>query len=215
MPKIRAGNLAAHRALTWNALLDSFDSLLDERDYEAISLSDVAARAGMARNTIYNYVDDKAGLLVATFERSGRSLSEEIGRIADDRTLFAATRLGEVVRLLLVSFAGGTRRLLLLHDVSTAMPADERAKLAAPFEAVQTHVMRIIVEGIDAGEFGPVDDVELTFELMVGVMQPALHRVVSDPESAGATAGVVTHFLLNALRSERDGNDHEDTGSGR
>ncbi|MFC5825306.1 TetR/AcrR family transcriptional regulator [Nonomuraea insulae] len=204
MPKIRAGNLAEHRTLTWNALLDSFDALLDERGYEAISLSDVATRAGMARNTIYNYVDDKAGLLAAAFERSGRSLSEEIGRIAEDRDSPAAMRLSNVVRLLLVSFASGTRRLLLLHDVSAALPAAERAKLAAPFDAVRTHVLRIVVDGIDAGQFAPVADAELTFELMVGTMHAAVLRVVRAPGTADATAEVVTPFLLNALRSESE-----------
>lgn len=200
MPKIRASTVAEHRAQARAAVLDAFDALLDERGYEAITLSDVAGRAGMARNTIYNYAPDKAALLAAAFARSGTSLGQEIGHIAEDRARPAAERLAMVVRLLLVRFTRGTQRLLLLHNVARTLSDDARAELAAPFDVVRVHVLRIVRDGVAAGEFAPPADLELTFELMVGVMQAATLRVAHDPGAAGVTVESVTTFLLNAIR---------------
>lgn len=64
MPKIVGGSLASHRQHTREQLFVALADLIGERGYDAITLADVAARAGMARTAIYNYFPDKDSLLV-------------------------------------------------------------------------------------------------------------------------------------------------------
>src|ERR1700712_753207 len=78
MPRIRADTVAAHRQLMWSQLLDSFGDLLADKGYADLTLADVAARAGMARNTIYNYATDKEALLMAYI---GRAVEQFVGEL--------------------------------------------------------------------------------------------------------------------------------------
>ncbi|WP_067779260.1 TetR/AcrR family transcriptional regulator [Actinomyces vulturis] len=65
MPKISGNNLAEHRQRTRTALFHALASLLSERSFDKITLSDVAARAGVGRTAVYNHVADKEDLLLA------------------------------------------------------------------------------------------------------------------------------------------------------
>ena len=70
MPRIAADSVAEHRALMMGKLLYAFGDLVHEEGYAVVTLAQVAARAGMARNTVYNYVGDKQALLMAFIDRS-------------------------------------------------------------------------------------------------------------------------------------------------
>ncbi|MGM0386623.1 MAG: TetR/AcrR family transcriptional regulator, partial [Actinomycetota bacterium] len=70
MPRILADSLAEHRTLVRARILDAFGEELHDNGYAALTLADVAGRAGIARNTIYNYAADKNELMLAFVERS-------------------------------------------------------------------------------------------------------------------------------------------------
>lgn len=65
MPRIVGGSLAEHRAQSRQRIFDALTDLMYSRGYDAISLADVAAAAGMSRTAIYNYFADKDALLVS------------------------------------------------------------------------------------------------------------------------------------------------------
>lgn len=69
MPRVIGGSLETHRDVTRERIFDALARLMDERGYDAVSLADVAAAAGLARTAIYNYVPDKETLLVAYASR--------------------------------------------------------------------------------------------------------------------------------------------------
>ena len=70
MPRILADSLAEHRTLVRTRILDAFGAELHENGYAALTLAHVASRAGIARNTIYNYAADKNDLMLEFEERS-------------------------------------------------------------------------------------------------------------------------------------------------
>ncbi|MEV6460897.1 helix-turn-helix domain-containing protein [Streptomyces albidoflavus] len=68
MPKIEAGSVREHRAQRLAQLIDAAEAILSEGGVEALTAGAVAARAGIARNSIYRYfdsIDDLLELLVA------------------------------------------------------------------------------------------------------------------------------------------------------
>lgn len=68
MPKISGRTLNEHRDKTRRRLMDALDTLMTERGFEAVSMSDVAALSGIRRTTIYNHYTDKEDLLIGFVE---------------------------------------------------------------------------------------------------------------------------------------------------
>ena len=64
MPRIQAPTVAEHRARQRRAILDAAREHLAENS-QAPSLAEVAARAGLARSSVYDYFDNRDHLLAA------------------------------------------------------------------------------------------------------------------------------------------------------
>lgn len=69
MPKISAATIKEHHELMFNALLDGAEAILRELGPHALTAGAVAERAGIARNSIYRYVQSVDDLRVLVLER--------------------------------------------------------------------------------------------------------------------------------------------------
>ncbi|SDN83787.1 DNA-binding transcriptional regulator, AcrR family [Actinomyces ruminicola] len=81
MPKIMGNSLSEHRERTRHALFDALSELLSQRPFDKITLSDVAARAGVGRTAVYNHFTDKEDLLLAFMEHETGRYAKELTRI--------------------------------------------------------------------------------------------------------------------------------------
>jgi AcrR family transcriptional regulator len=84
------GRREAHKQATRQALADSARRLFAERGYEATTVRDIAAAAGVTERTFYRYFGDKSALLadelLGLIERLG---SDIVARPADESDLDA------------------------------------------------------------------------------------------------------------------------------
>lgn len=64
MPRISAASVAEHVARQEQAVFDAAIGLFIERGYSAVTLGDIAAEVGLARNSLYRYFPDKAAILL-------------------------------------------------------------------------------------------------------------------------------------------------------
>ncbi|PZG31807.1 TetR/AcrR family transcriptional regulator, partial [Spongiactinospora gelatinilytica] len=69
MPRISAATIGEHRAQTRDRILAAVSRLTRSQGIDEISMTDVAAEAGITRTALYNYFPDKAALLLAFTER--------------------------------------------------------------------------------------------------------------------------------------------------
>lgn len=83
MPKIIGGSLAEHRAQVRARLFAALASLMAESGFDAVSLADIAARAGVGRTAVYNHVPDKEALLLAFIEHETASYLERLRQALD------------------------------------------------------------------------------------------------------------------------------------
>jgi AcrR family transcriptional regulator len=202
MPRIRAENVPAHRALVRTELLDAFGELMGEVGYAGLTLAQVAARAGVARNTVYGYVADKEALLMAYVERSVEVFLADVRRemaTAPD----AAGRLAVLVRRQMHQFrqepGAGTETGML--DGATLPPASHGA-LMSRFRPLHGLLAEVIGDGVATGELRAVDVdavVPMAFAVM-GAERMPVGRGDTDPDDA---ADRVTDFLLHALGAAR------------
>ncbi len=85
MPKIRAQTVRAHRELMAEALVDAAEAALAES--EPVTVADLAARVGIARNSFYKHFDSAAAVVelvaVRGFEEWSRRVGEAVARERD------------------------------------------------------------------------------------------------------------------------------------
>lgn len=193
--------MEAHHELVWQAVTDALGELLTERDYESINLGHIAARAGLARNTLYNYASDKTSLVLAIAERASRPILDSISAIAATPAP-ATERAKQIISELLHAFNSNTFRLIL-QPTAVAAPLetirDAVAVRESPFRAIPDAMEKVIRDGIRSGEFRPVDDVPLTAWLLSGIMHTAADRMTRGQVGPDDLIGPVQNLIVGAL----------------
>ncbi|WP_334141471.1 TetR/AcrR family transcriptional regulator [Rhabdothermincola sp.] len=145
------------------AIFDAARTLFAELGYGAVSIEQVAARAGVARSTIYRRFPNKAELVMAALEATMpvEPLVPDTGTLEGD--LF---QLGISLRELLRSSPLGK----ILPAAMTARST--HPELAALYERFlrrrRRHAIDAVRRGIERGEVRPDVDPELLIDLVVG-----------------------------------------------
>lgn len=75
MPKIIGDSLADHRSMTRARLFEALGQLMSEYTFDTITMSQIAARAGVGRTAVYNHFADKETLLLAFMHHASGQFS--------------------------------------------------------------------------------------------------------------------------------------------
>ena len=197
MPRIFAATLADNRQQTWDALFRALDLCLTTKSLDQITLAEIAAKAGMARNTIYNYAADKTALMAAAMDQYAKPLIADLEVIATAADP-APLRIKAMIARILDAVAHGEPRAILRHTVEgigfspEALP-DALARIRLLFE-------RVTRDGHDAGAFGAHDP--LTWDLLAGVMHAAALHLGRHPDDYPAICGETVRIVLAALERQ-------------
>ena len=198
MPRIRGTSIEEHHELVWAALAEAMRELLLERDYESINMGHIAARVGLARNTLYNYARDKGTLVLALTERASRPALERVTAIAARSADSATQRLGEIVEAVLDALTD--QAMQLMFRPGSGLPVTEVPKGPnGPFQPIIVEVENVVRDGITRGEFRAVGDVHLTVELLSGAMRAGAERIGRDPATFTATVAATRELILASL----------------
>lgn len=191
-------------------LLDAALALFVEKGFAATRVEDVAARAGVAKGTLFLYFASKDELFKAVVrENASRHLHEAV-REVDDFAGPSAELLREYLRRWWRLYGGTPAAGLTKLMLSEAAHFPELARWFEAEVVQPSHALlrRVLQRGIDRGEFRPVD-VALTVPLIIAPLlqlvlwqqwpadcMPAPHI---DPQALLAQH---TDMLLHGLRPE-------------
>lgn len=200
MPRISEATIAKHRRRTETALLDAWGALLDERGYADITLTLVAERAGVVRNTVYGYFPDKEHLLLAY-------LAREVGQFMEHATAAVDASVGALARLrTLIAWQAhyfaenaGTGQ-----EIASVVSPERYPQFIACFAPVRELLERIIREGTHEGVFRAVDPAgaaRMALALLGAYRLPLARGLVSSDD---ATEDVLD-FLLHGIGSGQTG----------
>ncbi|WP_305784618.1 TetR/AcrR family transcriptional regulator [Symbioplanes lichenis] len=192
MPRIRGASITEHHEMVWADLAGAVRQLLAERDYDAITMGHIAARAGLARNTLYNYGADKTALVLALVERAEQPAAERVAAIAERDEEPAPGRLGEIAEVVLEAFRDPLLQLMFRLFLAPK-------GVDGPMHAVVAGVESVVRQGITRGEFRAVGDVPLVVELLSGVMRAGAERIGRDPAALPATLEAAREVILGAV----------------
>lgn len=184
MPKIIGGSLEEHREQTRRRVFDALVSLLAERSFEALTMADLAAEAGMGRTAIYNHFADKDSIVVAFasaetdryLDRLGKALAGADGP-ADAMRIYISEHLSSSDEF---HFGFGPELYAMLSRESLA-------EIREHVTAVESVLRTIIDDGVAAGVFA-ADDVTATMAL-----------VHSSLSTRRVTPAAVETYVLRAL----------------
>jgi AcrR family transcriptional regulator len=177
------------------SILEAADDLLVERGFAGVTIEGIAARAGVAKQTIYRWWSSKTDILFDALTADadehftepdhgdlGRDLRDHLGQLA---AFLSDTDAGAVLRAL----AGQAQ-----HDPAVAarfeadVVARQRERDRAPF-----------LRARDRGELPEDTDVDLAIDQLAG---PVYYRVLvtRQPVPPDFTAALVDRYLAQAAR---------------
>jgi AcrR family transcriptional regulator len=175
------------------SILEAADDLLVERGFAGVTIEGIAARAGVAKQTIYRWWSSKTDILFDALTADadehftepdhgdlGRDLRDHLGQLA---AFLSGTDAGAVFRAL----AGQAQ-----HDPAVAarfesdVVARQRERDRAPF-----------LRARDRGELAEDTDIDLAIDQLAG---PVYYRVLvtRQPVPPGFTAALVDGYLAQA-----------------
>lgn len=143
MPKLWRDTIEAHRREVHDAILDTTATLVAERGLLSVTMSEIAARAGIGRATLYKYFPDVEAILTAWHEREVAGHLAQLAGIRD-RADRADARLEAVLEnyALIAQEHHGTELAALLHRGGHVTRAENH---------LREFIRDLIAEGTEAG----------------------------------------------------------------
>lgn len=191
MPKILGASLAEHREQIRSRLFASLAALMAERGFDAVSLADIAAAAGVGRTAVYNHFPDKESLLLAYIEHETAAFVDGL-----ESALAGATEPEERLRIYVRQQQHLDRgyRLGPGPDLRSVVSRATAERLRDHAVAVESTLRRILAAGIAAGRF-PDQDLD--------VVVPLVNACLRGRDSLGADRAAATAateaFVLRAV----------------
>ncbi|MGW0042166.1 TetR/AcrR family transcriptional regulator [Rhodococcus sp. NPDC003348] len=182
MPRITAPTVAEHRAAQQRALLDAAREVLAEGNPEVLGFAEVAARAGLARSSMYQYFRSRQHLLEALIEDAFPRWSARV-----EEAMAAAgpadRRVLAYVRANLDLVAEGE------HAIASAIAAAAPSEKLNEASAELHHQLKApLVTALD--ELGVTDPAE-TADLVSAVVHAASRQIEAGADVAAARSRAI------------------------
>ncbi len=176
------------------ALLDAATELLPERGYAALRMADVATRAGVSRQTVYNEFGNKAALAQAVVLRTTAEFLEGIRR----RVEFADGLRNGIHEAVVYTIEHARENRLVAAALGTEAGEDLLPLLTTKGEPILTAATEIAAE--EYREFEPGLSAESAALLAETVVRLSLSHLVMPTHSATEAADSVVAVLAPTIR---------------
>jgi AcrR family transcriptional regulator len=191
VPKLWTDTIDAHRTAVREAALNAVQALVTDHGLIAVTMSQIAERAGIGRATLYKYFPDLQALLLAWHERQ---ITDHLGQLtaAADPADPPAARLEAV----LLTYALTQRQTRSAHtgDLSALLHRGEHVTRAE--RQLYDFLQELIAQGAQAGEIRS----DVAAEELAGYCLHALSAAAGMPSTeavhrlvAVAMTGLYTH----------------------
>ena len=183
-------------------IMDTADALFRRLGFAKTAVADIASELGMSPANVYRFFPSKIAIVQAICQRCLSELEEKIWAIARSRAP-AALRLE---RLVLETLAYHKENLLedkRVNDIVEVAMKESWDAIMAHKEVQRTAIELIVRDGIEAGEFEPVDPratSALIMQSYVSFCHPILiAQGLQDSHDLEAEAQALIRFQLRAI----------------
>lgn len=181
-------------------IIEAMRNLLDERTFESLTISDIAATAGVTEGLIYKYFKDKRDLLHHVLREHYEHFLVQI-----DRDLQgidgAVNKLRKIIWSSIERYANHrvfARIILLEVRNSEEYFQSEAYGLVRQFNRI---LLDIIKEGIASGEIRDLPPASIRNAIFGTIEHSCLNRAIfNEPVSTNETARIITDLLLHGIK---------------
>lgn len=156
----------ARRSLVTRDLLEKATRLFAEKGYETTTLQDVAAAVGVSRTALYHYVTSKEELLAMLVEQMSLGLAETLAALKARTDLTPEGKLRELTDNLVRQRAESPQQFRVHDQTESALPEPLRSRHRQARRDVLAALSGVIEEGIERGEFKPLDPRVAAFSVL-------------------------------------------------
>ncbi|MEJ2871499.1 TetR/AcrR family transcriptional regulator [Actinomycetospora sp. OC33-EN08] len=157
-----------------------------EHGFDGLSVSDIAAAAGMSVGGIYRYITSKGDLLVMVCKGIYDGVREQLGEIAAGEGSFEE-RLRAAIDVYLRECEAKRTQIAMVYREYRRLPEDAQRFFMQREQAIADVFADLVRAGAKSGAFRPVDASVLSFDIVLLGHLPAfkgwaLRGVVSSEE---------------------------------
>jgi AcrR family transcriptional regulator len=217
VPRIRAGNIAEHKELTRNQILDAAQRLFHDLGYQNTSLADIAAVVGIGRTTLYEYFTDKEDLVVSLVECELPKLLHRLVESVDSTAPYAEQIANLATGMVRFVATDPTLGVILHRDIPKLSRQAQLRVRDAHAEFTEAF-RRIYSEGVAAGELRSIP-ADLAGRFLQDLIMSGARSLMARPSPQDRMAEVtaaMTEFLFHGLSVEESTDEaagHRRTGS--
>lgn len=193
MPKIIGSTLAEHREQVRERLFDALARLMDSTGFDTLTMSDIAAEAGVGRTSVYNHFADKESLLIGYIEHETSSFLADL-RQALEAVEDPEERLRVYVRQQI--HLKSTYHLAPGPDLRSVVSRDTVMRLREHVREVEQMLRDILRDGIRAGRL-PDQDVDAVVPLVHACLTG--REVPREPAEHDRAVTATEDFVLRAV----------------
>jgi AcrR family transcriptional regulator len=183
-----------------NEVLEHATRLFAEKGFAGTSLQDVAESMGLKRPALYYYFKSKDDLLDRLIADATSGPAQQLKAIAERSDLNATQRLHAIAHASVRWIVTHTDRfLLLVKSESELSPASAKRFNAGRRDAAEI-VKSVIEDGIESGEFRPVNSRVAAFGVFGICNWAAWWYQPNGPESIDSIADQLADMVVAGLR---------------
>ena len=186
--EVAARRRTLKRQTKLDAITEAASALFNENGIAAVSLSDVAERAGVGRATLYHYVDDRADLVFQCFQRTCALDAERLVTVEDE----TGGGLNAVLRYFEWSLKLDGPPTAVITDLGF-MSAEARSIIFKSMKRNHQAMVHLITQGVSKSEIRPCDE---------RIVAHAITSMVSYIRMAPRWVDVVSHPLDTCALAE-------------
>ena len=183
-------------------IMDTADLLFRRLGYEKTAVADIASELGMSPANVYRFFPSKIAIVQAICQRCLAELEAKVWSIARGRGP-ASERLQRLVLEMLAYHKENLLEEQKVNDIVIVAMEQSWDAIMAHKEVQRTAIELIVRDGIEAGEFEPVEPRETSALIMrswVSFCHPILlAEGVQNGHDLETEARALTRFLLRAI----------------
>jgi AcrR family transcriptional regulator len=176
-------------------IVEATFALVAERGLGGVTMTDVADRAGVARQTLYNHFSDVEQIIVTGIEQYAQAGFTHLVDLLE-ATGTAEAKIELLARYTVAEGSHGHG----VEDVRSALSPEARAHLDRHRSDFRTFVASIIASGMADGSFDPGLDPDRHAVLVEGLLLSA-SDLADDGGGPAAVAAMVSESILRVLRA--------------
>ncbi|NDJ77243.1 MAG: TetR/AcrR family transcriptional regulator [Chloroflexi bacterium] len=181
-----------------NEILMAAIEAFAEKGYDGTSMDEIVKRTGLSKGTLYWHFKNKHDLLLAVIDSAMNGMIELTKHIAA-QDLPASDRLRAIFQESIEAFVEDDSMITLMANFFFLSTQSEHAQeiMREGYRVFTTEIERVIQEGIDSGEFRPVD-AHMTAIMLMGAGDGIAFQSLLKPD--WDLVEVLDVFLNVALR---------------